>query len=198
MEKNLLGKRREPTTNSTHIWCQCRDLNPYHSGGHRIDWKKRVFLGCCKPVVGVWLLGMVWVLFPVFQSLVLHNLVIALATWCSLGNLTMLKKFTCRTFALNPPPPSLSKDWHLHNDNIFLIIFALAEFTNRIQSYPRMCLHHCHKNRFLPILLFVLLLSKVNNINPLSLLFTQNKSCILNSQSLIDHIVKRATCRKTR
>ena len=95
------------------------------------------------------------------------------------GNLTMLKKFTCRTFALNPPPPSLSKDWHLHNDNIFLIIFALAEFTNRIQSYPRMCLHHCHKNRFLPILLFVLLLSKVNNINPLSLLFTQNKSCII-------------------
>ena len=96
------------------------------------------------------------------------------------------------------PPPPLSKDWHLHNDNIFLIIFALAEFTNRIQSYPRMCLHHCHKNRFLPILLFVLLLSKVNNINPLSLLFTQNKSCILNSQSLIDHIVKRAICRKTR
>ena len=66
------------------------------------------------------------------------------------GNLTMLKKFTCRTFALNPPPPSLSKDWHLHNDNIFLIIFTLAEFTNLIQSYPRMCLHHCHKNRFLP------------------------------------------------
>ena len=48
------------------------------------------------------------------------------------------------------PPSSLCKDWHLHNDNIFLIIFALAEFTNLIQSYPRMCLHHCHKNHFLP------------------------------------------------
>ena len=39
------------------------------------------------------------------------------------------KKFKCHTFALNPPPPaplSLSKDWHLHNDNIFLIIFCIS------------------------------------------------------------------------
>ena len=27
-EKNLSEQRREPTTNSTHIWCRCRDLKP--------------------------------------------------------------------------------------------------------------------------------------------------------------------------
>ena len=32
-EKNLLEQRREPTTNSTHIWCRCRDMNPGHIGG---------------------------------------------------------------------------------------------------------------------------------------------------------------------
>ena len=29
-EKNLSEQRREPTTNSTHIWCRHRDLNPDH------------------------------------------------------------------------------------------------------------------------------------------------------------------------
>ena len=32
-EKNLSEQRREPTTNSTHIWCRCRDMNPGHIGG---------------------------------------------------------------------------------------------------------------------------------------------------------------------
>ena len=34
-EKNLSEKRREPTTNSTHIWRRRRDLNPGHIGGRR-------------------------------------------------------------------------------------------------------------------------------------------------------------------
>ena len=34
-EKNLSEQRREPTTNSTYIWCRRRDLNPCHIGGRR-------------------------------------------------------------------------------------------------------------------------------------------------------------------
>ena len=32
-EKNLSEQRREPTTNSIHIWHQRQDLNPGHIGG---------------------------------------------------------------------------------------------------------------------------------------------------------------------
>ena len=32
-KKNLLEQRREPRTNSTHIWCWCWDLNLGHIGG---------------------------------------------------------------------------------------------------------------------------------------------------------------------
>ena len=31
--KNLLEQGGEPTTNSTHVWLQSRDLNPGHIGG---------------------------------------------------------------------------------------------------------------------------------------------------------------------
>ena len=31
--ENLLEQMREPTTNSTHIWHRCQDLNPGHIGG---------------------------------------------------------------------------------------------------------------------------------------------------------------------
>ena len=34
-EKNLSEQRREPTTNSTHIWHLHLDLNPSHIGGRR-------------------------------------------------------------------------------------------------------------------------------------------------------------------
>ena len=34
-EKNLSEQRREPTTNSTHIWRDRQDLNPGHIGGRR-------------------------------------------------------------------------------------------------------------------------------------------------------------------
>ena len=34
-EKNLSEQRREPTTNSTHIWRRRRDLNPGHIGGRQ-------------------------------------------------------------------------------------------------------------------------------------------------------------------
>ena len=34
-EKNLSEQRREPTTNSTHIWHRRRELNPRHIGGSR-------------------------------------------------------------------------------------------------------------------------------------------------------------------
>ena len=34
-EKNLSEQRREPSTNLTHIWGRCRDLNPGHIGGRR-------------------------------------------------------------------------------------------------------------------------------------------------------------------
>ena len=33
LEKNLLGERREPTTNSTQIWHRRHDSNPGHTGG---------------------------------------------------------------------------------------------------------------------------------------------------------------------
>ena len=35
-EKNLSEQGREPTTNSTHIWRQRRDLNPGHIAGRRV------------------------------------------------------------------------------------------------------------------------------------------------------------------
>ena len=35
-EKTLLEQRREPTTNSTHIWHRRWDLNPGHPGGRRV------------------------------------------------------------------------------------------------------------------------------------------------------------------
>ena len=35
-EKNLSEQRREPTTNSTHIWRRHQDLNPGHIGGRRV------------------------------------------------------------------------------------------------------------------------------------------------------------------
>ena len=34
-EKNLSKQRREPTTNSTHIWRRVRESNPGHIGGRR-------------------------------------------------------------------------------------------------------------------------------------------------------------------
>ena len=34
-EKNLSEQGREPTTNSTNIWCRRWDLNPRHIGGRR-------------------------------------------------------------------------------------------------------------------------------------------------------------------
>ena len=34
-EKNISEQRREPTTNSTHIWHRRRELNPRHIGGSR-------------------------------------------------------------------------------------------------------------------------------------------------------------------
>ena len=33
LEKDLLKKEREPSTNSTHIWCRPQDSNPGHIGG---------------------------------------------------------------------------------------------------------------------------------------------------------------------
>ena len=35
-EKNLSEQRREPTTNSTHIWRRVRESNPGHIGGRRV------------------------------------------------------------------------------------------------------------------------------------------------------------------
>ena len=35
-EKNLSEQRREPTTNSTHLWRRPRDLNPGQIGGRRV------------------------------------------------------------------------------------------------------------------------------------------------------------------
>ena len=36
LEKNLSEERREPTTNSTHIWRRRRDLKPGHIGGRQV------------------------------------------------------------------------------------------------------------------------------------------------------------------
>ena len=33
---NPSEQRREPTSNSTHVWRCCRDLNPGHIGGRRV------------------------------------------------------------------------------------------------------------------------------------------------------------------
>ena len=35
-KKNYLEERREPTTNSTHIWRRRRDLKPGHIGGRQV------------------------------------------------------------------------------------------------------------------------------------------------------------------
>ena len=35
-EKNLSEQRREPTTNSTHMWRRRQDSNPGHTGGRRV------------------------------------------------------------------------------------------------------------------------------------------------------------------
>ena len=36
LEKNLSEQGREPTTNSTHIWCRRQDSNPGHIGERRV------------------------------------------------------------------------------------------------------------------------------------------------------------------
>ena len=41
LEKNLSELATEPTTNSTHIWRQRRELNPDHIGGRRVLSPKR-------------------------------------------------------------------------------------------------------------------------------------------------------------
>ena len=35
-EKNLLAQRRKPSTNSAHLWCRRRDLNPGHIERRRV------------------------------------------------------------------------------------------------------------------------------------------------------------------
>ena len=50
-EKNLSEQRREPTTNSTHIWCEHQDSNPGHIGG------KRVLSPPCHPCSASWIEG---------------------------------------------------------------------------------------------------------------------------------------------
>ena len=52
-EKNLSEQRREPTTNSTHIWRRRRDLNPGHIGGRRALTPLRhplVYQNCVKVI----------------------------------------------------------------------------------------------------------------------------------------------------
>ena len=48
-EKNLSEQGSELTTNSTHIWCSCQDLNPGNIGGRRV-----LSLLChpCSPLKG--------------------------------------------------------------------------------------------------------------------------------------------------
>jgi len=48
-EKNLSEQRREPTTNSTHIWLRRRDSNPGHIGERRVLSPLR---HPCSPVRG--------------------------------------------------------------------------------------------------------------------------------------------------
>ena len=47
-EKNLSEQRREPTTNSTHIWCRRRDMNPGHIGG-RGECSHHCAIPCSPP-----------------------------------------------------------------------------------------------------------------------------------------------------
>ena len=52
-ERNLSEQRREPTTNSTHIWRRRRDLNPGHIGGRRALTPLRhplVYQNCVKVI----------------------------------------------------------------------------------------------------------------------------------------------------
>ena len=46
-EKNLPDQRREPTTNSTHIWGQRQNLNPGDIGGSECSYH-RATLGCIR------------------------------------------------------------------------------------------------------------------------------------------------------
>ena len=50
-EKNLSEQRGEPTTNSTHIWRQRRDLNPGHIGGR---WALPLLRHPCSPTYLFW------------------------------------------------------------------------------------------------------------------------------------------------
>ena len=54
--KNLLEQGREPTTNSTHIWRQCQDLNPGHIGGRRVPSPLRH--PCSPPPPACWLISL--------------------------------------------------------------------------------------------------------------------------------------------
>ena len=45
--KNLSEQKREPTTNSTHIWRRRRDVNPGHTGGRRMLSPLRHY--CLRP-----------------------------------------------------------------------------------------------------------------------------------------------------
>ena len=46
-EKNLSEQRREPTTNSAHIWRRCRDLSAGHTG------RRRALSPLCHPLLPV-------------------------------------------------------------------------------------------------------------------------------------------------
>ena len=48
-EKNFSEQGRKPTTNSTHIWRQHRDLNPGHIGG---KWALSALCHPCSQMIG--------------------------------------------------------------------------------------------------------------------------------------------------
>ena len=66
-EKNLSEQRREPTTNSTHIWCRRQDLIPGHIylvGGERSHHCAIPCLNSCVISILYWIVALLFVLIP--------------------------------------------------------------------------------------------------------------------------------------
>ena len=87
-EKNLSEQGREPTTNSTHIWCRRRDLNPGHIGGRQVL-SPLVHHPCSKRV-----------LTP-SRPVALHDRIAFISWWVWLGVIGGKASFESQTLGLS-------------------------------------------------------------------------------------------------
>ena len=102
LEKNLLQQRREPTTNSTQIWCQRQDSNPGRISGR---WVLSPLHHPCSSLITEALLGggvggrvgmsLVWISKAVVSCIKEKAMLLLVFYYC-------ICSFTCRCRSFNP------------------------------------------------------------------------------------------------